>query len=240
MNTMISLRATRPAPRNAARGGALSRAGFTLLELLAVILILGVLAGALYPTIRSSIAGGKVAACETNLKRIGEGMVQYNTKYKSWPPKSGVPFFASLITRRVWEPTPGNAKRLTCPAISWKNMAPYQDEQLELEDWFRPDNADMINSDFSTYAGPDLSRTNLMKFPGSGLVAVMADDNDSYVGEGNHDTATNLLMGDLSTRSLELVELMDKGDLPNDESITFIPVGPDSPVEMLQNLTLTE
>lgn len=213
------------------------RAGFTLLELLAVIVIIGVLAGSLYPTIRSSIGGGKVAACEQNLKRIGEGLAQYHLRYESWPNDSGVPFFASLISRRIWESTPGNAKRLTCPAISWKNMAPKQDLGLELKDWFRQDNSEQIGPDFSAYAGPELSRTKLRKFPASGFIALVADDNDP---DGNHDTTTNILMGDLSTQGLELLELMDSGDLQNDESVTFIPVGADSPIEMLQTLTIDE
>lgn len=220
-----------------ARGAA---AGFTLLELLAVILIIGVLGAALYPTIASSISGGKTAACEQNLKRIGEGLAQYNIKYESWPRKSGVPFFGSLIGRGVWESTPANAKRLTCPAIGWKNMMPSQEFGLDLEDWFRPDNFDQVGPDHSTYAGPDLSRTKLRKFPASGNVAIIADDNYGDGFEGNHDTATNVLMGDLSVRRLEVFELKDSGDLPSDESVTFIPVGPDSPIELLQGLTIDE
>ena len=212
-------------------------AGFTLLELLAVLVIIGVLAGALYPTIKSSISTGTTAACEQNLKRIGEGLAQYNTKYESWPNKSGVPFFGALIGRGVWESTPANAKRLTCPSIRWKNMAPSQEFGMALEDWFRPDNFDQVGPDHSTYAGPDLSRTKLRKFPASGKVALMADDND---GEGNHDTATNVLMGDFSVQRLELFDFKDSGDLAADESVTFVPVGPDSPIELLQGLTIDE
>lgn len=224
-------------PNHAPRSAARRRAGFTLLELLAVFVIIGVLGAALYPTIKSSIAGGKVAACEQNLKRIGEGLTQYNVKYpdKAWPTDSGVSFFASLITDRVWEPTAGNSKRLTCPSIAPKQLAPYIDYQLELEDWFLPENADQINGDYSTYAGPDRKRTKLRKFPASGKIVLMADDND---GGPNHDTATIALMGNLSTFRYELVTEQDKGTIPLDAE--FIPVGPDSPVEALQNLTLID
>jgi len=219
------------------RAASRQRAGFTLLELLAVFVIIGVLGAALYPTIKSSIAGGKVAACEQNLKRIGEGLTAYNVKYqdKGWPTESGVKFFASLITDGVWEPTAGNSKRLTCPAIAAKQLPPYFEYELELEDWFLRENKELINGDFSTYAGPDRSRTRLRKFPASGKTVLMADDND---GEANHDTATIALMGNLSTFRFELITEQDKGTVPVDA--TYIRVGPDSPVEALQNLTLVE
>ena len=100
---------------------------------------------------------------------------------------------------------------------------------VDLEEFVDLDDIDPVYFDTAYHLAPD---TNPKPYAllarameASGKVAIIADDNDADGIEGNHETATNVLMGDLSTRRLELVELMDKGELPNDESITFIPVG---------------
>lgn len=230
---------TMKAPR--LRAAAALRAGFTLIELLAVFLIIGILGAALYPQLTAVIGTSKTGACEQNLAKIGVGFTNHATSNEGdWPNASGVKFFASLIARRTWEATPQNAKRLTCPGVSWKKLGPYLDGETAIEEWFTRANFDNLDGSYSTYAAVDLKRAagSMRKFPASGNVVIMADDNDTDDGTGNHETGTNMLMGNLSTRRLELLDLMDSGELADDESVRSIPVGPDSPIEMLQKLSL--
>ena len=49
-----------------------------------------------------------------------------------------------------------------------------------------------------------------------------------------------MLWNDLSVRAVELVNVQRDGLLPEDEGITYVPVGPDSPIAGLQVLTLTK
>jgi len=51
--------------------------GFTLVELLVVILIIGVLAAISYPVIRASVAKSKQATCLSNLRNVGVGLESY-------------------------------------------------------------------------------------------------------------------------------------------------------------------
>ncbi len=56
------------------------RAGFTLVELLAVILIIGILATFLVPKIPEVINSANVTACKANMKEIGNGLLIHRNK----------------------------------------------------------------------------------------------------------------------------------------------------------------
>lgn len=222
--------------RSTRRGGnVISRAGFTLVEILAVILIIGILSTFVIPQVMSAIGLGKSTACQANLNAIQRGLLEYQTKYSRVPKGSGVQFFASLITEKVWKPTVKNSKTLTCPAVELGSLTPGQDD-LDIDEWFTPQNKDIIDGGYSAYAGRDQKRHSLRKMGGNGDTALVADDNDGF--EGNHDTTTNVLWDDLSVRALELVDIQNDGLLSDEEDVLFIPVGAASPVEGLQVLTL--
>lgn len=63
------------------RGGCGKRPGFTLIELLVVIAIIGILAAILFPVFARARENARRASCESNLKQIGLGLLQYTQDY---------------------------------------------------------------------------------------------------------------------------------------------------------------
>jgi prepilin-type N-terminal cleavage/methylation domain-containing protein/prepilin-type processing-associated H-X9-DG protein len=63
-----------------------ARRGFTLVELLVVISIIGVLIGMLLPAIQSARESARRANCASNMRQIGLGILGYESAHKMLPP----------------------------------------------------------------------------------------------------------------------------------------------------------
>ena len=63
-------------------------AGFTLVELLVVVAIIGALAGVLLPALASAREKARRAACKSNLRQLGEGAAMYTGEYGGYFPGS--------------------------------------------------------------------------------------------------------------------------------------------------------
>src|SRR5437867_11245484 len=59
--------------------------GFTLIELMIVIVILGILAGIVLFSVRGITDRGNVAACRTDLRNVETAVEAYFTKNHAWP-----------------------------------------------------------------------------------------------------------------------------------------------------------
>ena len=207
------------------------RAGFTLIELMAVIVIIGILMIYLLPKIPAAFDATKVTACKNNMRNIHQGMMQYYTKYNRLPSGSGVRFFAALITDEVWEGSPTDAKTLTCPGVETASLPGIS--ELEPKEWFA-DEA-ILDSTYSAYAGRNMKEHGLRRWPpeNASTEVLVSDDND---GGENHDTTTVALFADGSVQPFEIVEERKKGRIGPEE--TSIVVGPESPIEELTKLSL--
>jgi prepilin-type N-terminal cleavage/methylation domain-containing protein len=62
------------------------RKGFTLIELLIVIEIIAILAAVLFPVFGRARENARRSSCQSNLKQIGMGLLQYTQDYdESYP-----------------------------------------------------------------------------------------------------------------------------------------------------------
>ena len=79
-------------PQPVSSSAARRRLGFTLLELLTVIAIVGILAAILIPVIGQALESARTAACSSNLRQLGMGIQLYTTDHKGMLPGGTNPF----------------------------------------------------------------------------------------------------------------------------------------------------
>jgi len=78
------------------------RSGFTLIELLVVIAIIAILAAILFPVFARARENARRASCQSNLKQIGLGIMQYTQDYDEkyptlWGPNYEPPHYRQKI-----------------------------------------------------------------------------------------------------------------------------------------------
>jgi prepilin-type N-terminal cleavage/methylation domain-containing protein len=72
--------------------------GFTLIELLVVIAIIAILAAILFPVFARARENARRASCQSNLKQIGLGIMQYTQDYdERMPPTQANNVMVALL-----------------------------------------------------------------------------------------------------------------------------------------------
>jgi prepilin-type N-terminal cleavage/methylation domain-containing protein/prepilin-type processing-associated H-X9-DG protein len=95
--------------------------GFTLIELLVVIAIIAILASILFPVFGRARENARRSSCQSNMKQIGLGLMQYTQDYdeRMVPPDSGY-FIGGTGPRATWDlviqPYVKSTQIVTCPS----------------------------------------------------------------------------------------------------------------------------
>ena len=112
---MISVAARRRGPR--------SRAGFTLIEILVVIVVLALLAALVAPNVFKNVGTAKDAAARTQIEMLGAALDAYRLDNGRYP--SGEQGLAALWEQPTVEPRPNNWRgpylRKNVPTDPWGN-----------------------------------------------------------------------------------------------------------------------
>lgn len=205
-----------------------SRAGFTLIELMVVIGIIGLLAAALLPRIIESQETANSAADQANLRYHYATIVDYRTKYKRAPRGGGSQFVIDPWVRGLCEKTEANFDRYWTPGYDDPYKFELKEQGLE-EIWQTLDDVQTTDTNYAGRAKEHL-RGKFM----SGKEALMSNDNE--FGAVFLDQSINVLMGSGSVKVLNYDPDLIEYGYDGDGKETWFEVGPDSPHPLLQKL----
>ena len=96
----------------------LVRSAFTLIELLVAIAIIAILAAILFPVFARARENARRSSCQSNLKQIGLGMLQYTQDYDETYPRNAPDFANRIWWMDVTQPYVKSSQIFVCPSDS--------------------------------------------------------------------------------------------------------------------------
>jgi prepilin-type N-terminal cleavage/methylation domain-containing protein/prepilin-type processing-associated H-X9-DG protein len=121
------------------------RRGFTMIELLVVIGIMGILVALLLPAVQSAREAARRATCQSNLRQVGLALEMFEQAYKCLPSATyGKPY-------NELSPTVGSPFTRLLPFLEESSLLARYDSQL---DWTAPENQAAVNTALAVYRCP--------------------------------------------------------------------------------------
>ncbi len=213
-----------------------ARAGFTLLEMMVVISIIGLLAAFLVPNIMDAMARAKVTAEQGNMRELYQWLTVYKSSNNhAWPRESGQRFILRLWKDSTMERSEKNAKRFFSAGEPFSTYAAIQgvDPDMDvleyLTDW------DAIGADHINYAAFDPEGDpNLRRMLNNAPSKVTIIANSTFA----HRNSIVYITADGEPHELNIQNLIDDGILTEDDVKNgLIPVGAGSPIEQLRSVS---
>lgn len=197
--------------------------GFSLIEILIVITIIGLLVGLAVPAMQGVQERGRVTACMSNLKNLAESLIVFKGRNNSnWPKESGIRFLLALV--RADAIGKKDMGVFICPGTGDDN-----NDGEAYKDW------DGLDSRTISYAGRDTKNFPINKSREDEEV-IASDDNE---GRDNHRTQTCYVYADGVPKAFDrkIDKRVIEGTITFDEG-EFVTVGTTSKVEELKKLQI--
>lgn len=96
---------------------------FTLIELLVVIAIIAILAAILFPVFARARENARRSSCQSNLKQIGLGLLQYSQDYDEKMPAYSRDYNGGIMWQHTIQPYIKSAQLFKCPSNTDNSLA---------------------------------------------------------------------------------------------------------------------
>lgn len=213
------------------------RAGFTLLEMMVVIGIIGLLSAFLVPNIMDAMARASVTAEKANMNELYRWLTMYkDSNNQSWPTATGQKFILQIWKDGTVERSEKNAKRFfsagenSTEYLATLGVDPNEISVIDyLTDWDGMVPGSINYAAFDPQ-GDNTLRRKLRTAPGS--VTIVA--NATFA----HRNAIVYMTADGEVHELNIQNLLDEGVLTQEDvDLGIVPVGMGSPIPELQTVT---
>jgi prepilin-type N-terminal cleavage/methylation domain-containing protein len=195
--------------------------GFSLIEILVVITIIGILVGLAVPAMQNVQENARVTNCQSNLRQIAQGLLAFkNRNNNNWPGETGIRFFLCLAKYDAIDKKDMGV--FICPGTSIDNQG-----GEAYKDW------DSIDSTMTSYAGRD-TKNHPIKKSREGDEVIVGDDNE---GGDNHRTQTVFVYADAVPKFFDRKIDAEKRGIVFDDELPVV-VGSESEVEELKKLQI--